>query len=81
MPERNVVAWNAMIKGYAQHGRGNETIQLFEQMQEALMKPNEITFICVLLLVTEKYCSQDFTLNWSPYGFCKEIAYLIETGN
>ncbi|XP_057855760.2 pentatricopeptide repeat-containing protein At5g04780, mitochondrial [Cryptomeria japonica] len=48
MPERNVVAWNAMIKGYAQHGRGNETIQLFEQMQEALMKPNEITFICVL---------------------------------
>ncbi|KAH9320127.1 hypothetical protein KI387_021896 [Taxus chinensis] len=48
MPERNVAAWNAMIKGFAHHGRGNETLQIFEQMQQAGMKPDEITFVCVL---------------------------------
>ncbi|KAH9313012.1 hypothetical protein KI387_028047 [Taxus chinensis] len=46
--ERNVVTWNAVISGYAQHGEGNETIYLFEQMQKAGMKPNHVTFLCVL---------------------------------
>eukprot|EP01018_Ginkgo_biloba_P029526 Gb_22656 [translate_table: standard] len=48
MPERNEVSWNAMISGYAQHGRGKEALHLFEQMQRDGMKPNHITFISVL---------------------------------
>eukprot|EP01018_Ginkgo_biloba_P029527 Gb_22655 [translate_table: standard] len=48
MPRRNEVSWNAMIAGYAQHGRGKEALQLFEQMQCAGLKPNQITFISVL---------------------------------
>eukprot|EP01018_Ginkgo_biloba_P015982 Gb_28612 [translate_table: standard] len=48
MPERNVVSWNAMIAGCAQHGRGNEALQLFEQMQCDGIEPNYITFVCVL---------------------------------
>jgi pentatricopeptide repeat protein len=48
MPKRNVVSWNAMITGFAQHGRGNETLEIFEQMQQAGVKPNDITFVCVL---------------------------------
>eukprot|EP01018_Ginkgo_biloba_P009799 Gb_07723 [translate_table: standard] len=48
MPEQNVVAWNAMIVGYAMHGYGKEAIQLFEQMQHSGTKPDNVTFIAVL---------------------------------
>eukprot|EP01018_Ginkgo_biloba_P019405 Gb_07914 [translate_table: standard] len=47
-PERDVVLWNAMIAGYAQHGYGEEALQLFKQMQESGMKPDGITFVGVL---------------------------------
>eukprot|EP01018_Ginkgo_biloba_P000474 Gb_25130 [translate_table: standard] len=48
MIERNVISWNAIIRGYAQHGYGKEALQLFEQMQRAGVKPNHITFVGVL---------------------------------
>eukprot|EP01018_Ginkgo_biloba_P029573 Gb_20749 [translate_table: standard] len=48
MTERNLVSWTAMISGYAQHGRGKEAIQLFEQMQPAGIKPDSVTFVGVL---------------------------------
>lgn len=37
-----------MIAGLAQHGRGMEAIQLFQEMLSSGMKPNEITFVGVL---------------------------------
>eukprot|EP01018_Ginkgo_biloba_P011979 Gb_15588 [translate_table: standard] len=48
MPKRDVVAWTAMIAGYAQHGHGREALELFDQMQGAGIKPNHITFVGVL---------------------------------
>eukprot|EP01018_Ginkgo_biloba_P021055 Gb_39560 [translate_table: standard] len=48
LPLRNLVSWNAMITGYAQHGCGKDALQLFEQMQEANMSPDHITAISVL---------------------------------
>eukprot|EP01018_Ginkgo_biloba_P030859 Gb_11981 [translate_table: standard] len=48
LPEPNLVSWNSIIIGYAQHGYGKEVIDLFDQMQHAGMKPDEITFIGVL---------------------------------
>eukprot|EP01018_Ginkgo_biloba_P012923 Gb_21951 [translate_table: standard] len=48
MHQRDVVCWNAMIAGYAMHGRGKEALKLFEQMQHSGMKPNHITLVCVL---------------------------------
>eukprot|EP01018_Ginkgo_biloba_P034078 Gb_04445 [translate_table: standard] len=48
MSKRNVVSWSAMIAGYGMHGNGEDALLLFNQMQEAGMKPNHITFICVL---------------------------------
>eukprot|EP01018_Ginkgo_biloba_P035644 Gb_29805 [translate_table: standard] len=44
----DVVSWNAMIAGYAQHGHGKDALQLFEEMLQAGMKPDNITFIVVL---------------------------------
>eukprot|EP01018_Ginkgo_biloba_P013110 Gb_10113 [translate_table: standard] len=48
MPELDVVSWNAMIAGFAQHGHGKEALQHFKQMLCAGMKPDRITFLCVL---------------------------------
>ncbi|KAJ7517800.1 hypothetical protein O6H91_21G040600 [Diphasiastrum complanatum] len=48
MSERDAVSWNAMIAGYAQNGLGKEALSLFDQMQREGMKPNEVTYICVL---------------------------------
>eukprot|EP01018_Ginkgo_biloba_P013990 Gb_31795 [translate_table: standard] len=45
---RNVVSWNTMVVGYAQHGHGKEALHLFEQMQQTGIKPNDITFMGVL---------------------------------
>lgn len=48
MPERNEVSWNAMIRGYSQHGYGIEALQLFEQMKQQRYMPNHVTFVGVL---------------------------------
>eukprot|EP01018_Ginkgo_biloba_P036141 Gb_02911 [translate_table: standard] len=45
---RNVVSWNAIITGCAQHGQGKEALQLFERMLQVGIRPNEISFIGVL---------------------------------
>lgn len=48
MPERDLISWNAIIAGNAQHGNGKDALQLFEQMQKTGMKPDHITFVGVL---------------------------------
>jgi pentatricopeptide repeat protein len=48
MPERDGVSWTAMIAGYAQHGHGNEALELYEQMLQAGRKPDHVTFVGIL---------------------------------
>ena len=48
LPMRNNVAWNALIKGYGLHHEGKVAIQLFEEMCAQGMKPDAITFTCLL---------------------------------
>jgi pentatricopeptide repeat protein len=48
IPYWDLVSWNAMIAGYDKHGYGKEGLQLFEQLQEVGMKPNQVTFASVL---------------------------------
>eukprot|EP01018_Ginkgo_biloba_P033757 Gb_25328 [translate_table: standard] len=48
MPKRNVVSWNAMISGYGMHGHGEDALALYFQMQKTGVKPNDVTFVCVL---------------------------------
>ncbi|KAI9161143.1 hypothetical protein LWI28_014853 [Acer negundo] len=45
---RNVVFWTAMISAYQQHGCANQVIELFEEMLGEGIKPDYITFVCVL---------------------------------
>lgn len=46
--ERNVVCWNVIFTAYAQHGMGKEVLELFSQMQQEGVWPDEITFISIL---------------------------------
>lgn len=46
--QKNQVSWTTMIAGYSMHGLGKEALALFKQMQEADMKPDNITFVAVL---------------------------------
>lgn len=48
-PRKDIVTWNAMISGYAQHGAGEKALHLFDEMKREGLKPDWITFIAVLL--------------------------------
>ncbi|KAK7262976.1 hypothetical protein RJT34_30559 [Clitoria ternatea] len=45
---RDEVSWTALVSGYAQFGKANETIRLFESMLAHGFKPDKVTFIGVL---------------------------------
>jgi pentatricopeptide repeat protein len=48
MVNRDVITWNAMIGGYAQHGYAREALGLFKRMLEERVRPNSVTFVGVL---------------------------------
>ncbi|KAK4281418.1 hypothetical protein QN277_012912 [Acacia crassicarpa] len=48
MKDRDVVTWNSMIAGFAQHGHAKEAIDLFEKMKFQGVSPDAITFLGVL---------------------------------
>ncbi|XP_057980463.1 pentatricopeptide repeat-containing protein At2g03880, mitochondrial [Malania oleifera] len=48
MQLRNVVTWTALIVGYAQNGKGKDSIQFYDQMIASGMRPDFITFIGLL---------------------------------
>ncbi|KAH7316232.1 hypothetical protein KP509_21G084300 [Ceratopteris richardii] len=45
---RDVVSWSTMIAGYVEHGKGEEALCCFEQMQSEGVSPNSITYACIL---------------------------------
>lgn len=48
MDRRDVVAWSAMIAGYAQNGRPSDALKLFESMKSKQIKPNDVALVSVL---------------------------------
>uniref|UniRef100_A0A7I4BBY9 Pentacotripeptide-repeat region of PRORP domain-containing protein n=1 Tax=Physcomitrium patens TaxID=3218 RepID=A0A7I4BBY9_PHYPA len=61
MAERNVITWNVMIGGLAQHGFGQEAFSLFLQMQEEGFVPDSTTYLSIL---TATACSSAGALGW-----------------
>lgn len=49
MREKDVSTWNSAIGGLALHGHGEESVNLFEEMRRAKVRPDEITFVSVLV--------------------------------
>jgi pentatricopeptide repeat protein len=48
MPEKDTLAWTAMISVFALHGFGREAFDLFEEMETLGVKPNHVTFVGLL---------------------------------
>nr|XP_043630802.1 putative pentatricopeptide repeat-containing protein At3g47840 [Erigeron canadensis] len=44
----DLVSWNTLMAGFANHGLGKQAIELFDQMRELDIKPDSITFIALL---------------------------------
>ncbi|XP_049379291.1 pentatricopeptide repeat-containing protein At2g27610 [Solanum stenotomum] len=51
-PERDLVSWNSMISGYAQHGYGRKALKIFEEMRKRNLDMDNITFIGVISACT-----------------------------
>ncbi|XP_052194771.1 pentatricopeptide repeat-containing protein At1g08070, chloroplastic-like isoform X2 [Diospyros lotus] len=48
MDEKDVACWNAMIAGNGMNGNGNNAVNLFFQMKDSSINPNELTLLCIL---------------------------------
>ncbi|GMH26196.1 hypothetical protein Nepgr_028039 [Nepenthes gracilis] len=48
MSSRDEVSWTALVCGYSQFGKANETLTLFEKMLGNGLKPDAVTFVAVL---------------------------------
>ncbi|KAL2556230.1 Pentatricopeptide repeat-containing protein [Forsythia ovata] len=48
MEDRNVISWTSIIAGFATHGFAERALELFKQMLDFRVKPNEVTYIAVL---------------------------------
>ncbi|CAA7034479.1 unnamed protein product [Microthlaspi erraticum] len=48
MRKRDIVSWNTMMFGFGTHGLGKEALSLFDSMQNACVKPDEVTLLALL---------------------------------
>eukprot|EP00250_Pteridium_aquilinum_P018768 c24206_g12_i2 orf=1-1812(+) len=48
LPARDVVSWNALLAGYADHKLGEEALKHFKLMQLEGFAPDAITYVCSL---------------------------------
>lgn len=46
--EMSVIGWNAMMAGFAQHGDWNSVMELFGEMENRGLKPDEFSFLAIL---------------------------------
>ena len=46
--ERDLVSWNSMISGYAQHGQAKKALEIFEEIQKRNLEVDAITFIGII---------------------------------
>ncbi|KAJ7979137.1 Pentatricopeptide repeat-containing protein [Quillaja saponaria] len=77
--KQKVWPWNAMIGGFAMHGKSKEAIKVFEQMKTENVSPNKVTFIGLLNACSHGYMVEEgkgyFRSMVSSYGIAPEIEH------
>ncbi|KAM2016791.1 hypothetical protein TB2_046933 [Malus domestica] len=48
MPDKDCVLWNVMLHGYVKNGESNNSVRMFLEMRSSEVKPNVVTFACIL---------------------------------
>ncbi|XP_027359019.1 pentatricopeptide repeat-containing protein At1g20230 [Abrus precatorius] len=69
MSAPNLVSWNAVMRGYAMHGKAKETIEMFHMMQLSGQKPDLITFTCLLSACAQNGLTEE---GWRYYNSMSE---------
>lgn len=49
LPSPNIIGFTSIINAYAQKGMGYECLAVFEEMIQKGLKPDKVTFLCILL--------------------------------
>ncbi|KAH7663732.1 TPR-like protein [Dioscorea alata] len=79
MGAKDLVSWNAMIMGLAQHGQGVEALKMFRQLQDHGLQPDRITLLGALsacryeALITEGNAL--FSSMVEKYGIVRDIEH------
>ena len=68
--KKDVISWNVMIGGYAEHNRAKDAIELFNQMRQDGVQPDAVTYLSIL-----KACASPSALKWG-----KEVHACIRRG-
>lgn len=71
--DKNIGMWNAMMIACAQHSQTRHVFELFEEMEAEGVKPNGITFSCILYA-----CSHTGLVKEGKHYFAKMKGYGIE---
>lgn len=48
LQHRNDVSWTSLMTGYGMHGRGEEALEVFDEMRRVGLVPDAVTFLVVL---------------------------------
>nr|AYM00528.1 pentatricopeptide repeat protein [Salvia miltiorrhiza] len=48
LPRRDLVSWTSMIAAYGSHGQAPEALKLFDEMLQARVRPDRVTFLAVI---------------------------------
>lgn len=72
IPTKNIVCWNAVIAGYAMHGKAKEAMEIFGLMEKSGQKPDVVSFTCVLSACSQRGLTEEgsyyFNSMSSKYG-------------
>lgn len=69
MTDKDIVAWNSMISGYAMHGFSSHALETFDEMRRLGMKPNDVTFIGILNACSHTGMVQE---GWNLFDMMKD---------
>ncbi|KAJ0971195.1 hypothetical protein J5N97_019154 [Dioscorea zingiberensis] len=79
MKDKNIKSWSAMVAGYGMHGRGQEALEVFDEMRRFGPKPNHITFVSVLAACSHAGLLDEgrhwFTAMQEDYGIEPEVEH------
>lgn len=80
MEIHNLVSWNSMISGYANHGLAEKAIRLFEEMMRTGLEPDCVTFLELLTACNHSGLANEgqvlFTSMSEVYGITPSIEHL-----
>ncbi|KAG6668541.1 putative pentatricopeptide repeat-containing protein At5g52630 [Carya illinoinensis] len=75
-PVMNIVGWNALMAGYAQHGDNNMTLRLFNSMEARGLVPDEYSFLAVLT----SFCNAGLAVESEQWMNRMKVDYGLEPG-